>query len=210
MAWDIEDKTNILLGLFVGLIIAANFLGNKITTFMGISFAVGIFIYPFTFLITDIIEEVRGIKKTRMFIITGLIVLLMVLIYTTIAIYLPPAARFDYNAEYAKVFGMSARIISASIIAFLIAQVHDVFAFNFWKKKTHGKHLWLRNNLSTMASQFIDTMIFMYLAFFHMTPKFTAVFVFSLAIPYWLLKVVVAAIDTPFCYLGVKWLRGKE
>jgi queuosine precursor transporter len=210
MELTLEDKTNILLGLFVSLIISANLLGNKITTFMGISFAVGIFIYPFTFVITDVIEEVLGVKKVKVFVITGLIALIMVLLYTLLAIYLPPAARFDYNSEYARVFGMSARIIGASIIAFIISQTHDMFAFNFWKKKTHGKYLWLRNNLSTIVSQFIDTTMFMFLAFYQMTPKFTAIFVFSLIIPYWLLKVLIAVIDTPLCYVGVKWLKGKS
>jgi len=210
MSFDIEDKTNILLGLFVALIVAANLLGNKITVIAGISVGVGVFIYPFTFLITDIIEEVRGAKKTKVFVITGLVALIAVVLYTLLAIYLPPAARFDYNSEYIKVFTMSARITIASLIAFIIAQFHDIKAFNFWKRKTKGKYLWLRNNFSTIVSQFIDTMLFMYLAFYHLTPKFTAAFVFSIALPYWLLKIVMAVIDTPFCYLGVKWLRGKE
>ena len=95
----------------------------------------------------------------------------------------------------------------ASLVAFLMSQHADVLHFEFWKTKTNGKYLWLRNNVSTMTSQFIDTMIFMYLAFWHMSPNFTTMFVLQLSIPYYFLKVVIAAFDTPFVYAGVNWLK---
>ncbi len=204
-----DEKLLILLGLFIGLLVAANLLGNKITTFMGISFAVGIFAYPFTFLITDMVEEVFGKEKAKTFVKAGIITLVAVFLLTLLSVYLPPAERFAFNQEYSTVFGFSLRIIFASLIAFGISQTHDLFAFDFWKKKTKGKYLWLRNNLSTIVSQFIDTTIFMFLAFYQMTPKFDIYFVFQLIVPYFLLKVLVALIDTPFCYLGVKWLKKK-
>jgi len=67
--------------------------------------------------------------------------------------------------------------------------------------------LWLRNNLSTIVSQFIDSTVFMFVAFYALTPKFTVAFIFSLIIPYYLFKVAFAVLDTPFVYLGVKWLK---
>ena len=105
---------------------------------------------------------------------------------------------------------MSFRIFIASIAAFLISQLHDIWAFNFWKQKTRGKHLWLRNNLSTIVSQLIDTTLFMFIAFYAVSPQFTIAYTFSLVIPYWILKVVFALFDTPFVYLGVWWLRKNE
>ncbi|MFA5318721.1 MAG: queuosine precursor transporter [Patescibacteria group bacterium] len=75
------------------------------------------------------------------------------------------------------------------------------------QEKIGGKWLWLRNNASTIISQFIDTNVFMFIAFYNLTPKFTAAFVFSLVIPYYLFKVLFALLDTPFVYLGVKWLK---
>ena len=115
----------------------------------------------------------------------------------------------DLQSAYDTIFGTTIRIFIASITAFLIAQLHDVWAFNFWKQKTKGKHLWLRNNLSTIVSQFIDTTLFMFIAFYHISPQFTGTYVFSLVIPYWLVKVLFALFDTPFCYVGVRWLKGK-
>jgi len=96
------------------------------------------------------------------------------------------------------------------LVAFTLSQTHDIWAFNFWKQKTKGRFLWLRNNLSTIVSQFIDSTIFMFIAFYAITPKFTVGFIFSLIIPYWLFKIAFAILDTPLVYAGVKWLREKE
>jgi len=202
-----EDKINILLGVFIAALVAANLLGTKITTLFGISVSVGIFAYPITFLVTDIVEEVMGKKKTRNFIYAGFVALVLVLALTSLSVVLPAASRYDYNEQYKIVFGSSIRIIIASLVAFSVSQFHDLWAFNLLKKKTKGRFLWLRNNLSTIVSQFIDTMLFMFIAFYHMTPKFTAGFVLSLAIPYWLLKIFMSIIDTPFVYVGRWWLR---
>lgn len=102
------------------------------------------------------------------------------------------------------------RIIIASITAFALAQFHDVWAFHFWKARTKGRFLWLRNNLSTIVSQAIDTFVFMMIAFYQITPKFTFEFVIALAIPFYLFKIAFAILDTPLVYLGVRWLRGSS
>lgn len=204
-----QTKLDILLSLFVAAIIAANLLGNKITTFMGISFSVGIFAFPITFLITDIVEEVFGKERSMNFFYGGLVAIVLVLGLTILSVALPPASRFEYNEAYKQIFGVSTRILIASLIAFGLSQTHDIWSFNFWKQKTKGKYLWLRNNLSTITSQLIDTTVFMFIAFYHVTPKFTTAFIISLIIPYWLLKVVMALFDTPLVYLGVSWLKKK-
>lgn len=209
MKWGIKEKTDLLLGLFVAAILAANLLGTKVTHIF-FDFSVGIFVFPLTFLITDIVEEVHGKKKTKEFVYIAFICLVFILAFTALAVKLPFAERSFVKENYTQVFGFSIRIFIASIIAFLISQLHDVWAFNFWKKKTKGKYLWLRNNLSTIVSQFIDTTLFMFIAFFGVSPKFTVNYLFVLIIPYWLLKVVMALFDTPFIYLGVWWLKGKK
>ncbi len=203
----IDEKTNILLGLFVGAIVAANLIGLKIADFGIFEASVGILAFPITFLITDIIEEVHGKAKAKEFVLVGLITLIFVLFIMALAVVLPFAERSLVKEEYTKIFGTTIRIFIASITAFGFSQMHDVWAFNFWKQRTKGKFLWLRNNLSTFSSQFLDTTLFMFIAFYHISPKFTATYVFTLIIPYWLVKVLFALFDTPFCYLGVRWLR---
>ena len=203
-----QQKAEILLGIFVAAIVAANLLGTKIADFGFFVASVGILAYPITFLITDMVEEVFGREKVKGFVIAGFIANVLILLYVVLAVWLPPAGRYASNQEFIAVFNPSIRIIIASLTAFLIAQYHDILAFEFWKKKTKGKFLWLRNNASTIVSQFLDSTIFMFIAFFLVTPKYTADFIFALIIPYWILKVVVALFDTPFVYLGVWWLRG--
>jgi uncharacterized integral membrane protein (TIGR00697 family) len=205
-----EEKTNILLGVFVTGIVVANLLGSKIVDFGFFVASVGIFMYPVTFLATDIVAEVYGRKKAMNFVMTGLITNAIMFIMVAAAVVLPPAARYPSNEAFLEVFNPSLRIIGASIIAFFIGQLHDVSAFEFWKEKTGGKYLWLRNNASTIVSQFIDSTIFMFLAFFRMTPEYTVPFIFALIIPWWLLKVTIALADTPLVYLGVRWLRKGE
>ena len=85
-----------------------------------------------------------------------------------------------------------------------------MWLFLFFKKVNKGEKLWIRNNLSTITSQFVDTVIFMFIAFYKMNSAYTVSFLFTLIIPYWLFKVVFALLDTPFCYLGVKWFRGRS
>ena len=203
----IELKTSLLLGFFVSAILLSNLLGNKITTLFGVRVSVAIFVFPFLFLITDIIEEVHGKKRAQSFVLIGLICLILTLIVTFVSIKVAPNTSWEFQEQYEIIFGASLRMMVASLIAFLISQTHDVWAFNFWKEKTGGKYLWLRNNASTIVSQFLDTTVFMFIAFYQFTPKFTVPFIFSLIIPYWLFKVLFAIIDTPFIYLGVWWLK---
>ncbi len=203
----IEKKTMLLLSIFTAALITANLLGTKITTILGVSVSVGIFAYPVTFICTDIVEEVRGNKVTKIFVYAGMISLIMTMLLVLLSISLEPASRYQDNASYLKVFRTSLRMIMASLISFVIAQSHDIWAFNFWKRQTKGKHLWLRNNLSTVFSQLIDTTLFMFIAFYHISPKFDAMFIIQLIIPYWLFKVAFAFLDTPIVYLGVRWLK---
>jgi hypothetical protein len=202
-----DFKIKLLLGLFVSLLVAMNLLGSKITQLAGVSVSVAIFMVPLTFLITDIVEEVRGRKLATQFVLIGTISLVILFGFVALSVHLPSHERYSYGTEYRTIFGSSLRIIVASITGFFLSQIHDVWAFEFWKKQTRGRLLWLRNNLSTMVSQAIDTLVFMMIAFYQVTPMFTFGFIISLAVPYYLFKIAFAVLDTPFVYLGVKWLR---
>ena len=204
-----DEKTMLLLGIFVSGLVLANILGTKITSLFGISVSVAIFAYPLTFLCTDIVEEVRGKAVTMRFVKAGIIALVLTFLLVWVSISLSPHPRFENNDSYVTVFSSSLRMILASLIGFALSQTHDVWAFAFLKKKTKGRFLWLRNTLSTSVSQLIDTTVFMFIAFYQVSPKFTAPFIISLIVPYWLFKVLFAALDTPLVYLGVKWFKGK-
>lgn len=202
-------KTDLLLAIFIAALILANILGTKITTIFGVRVSVGIFFVPILFLVTDIISEVYGKKKAKQFVLISVFILLILLAATYLAILLPPNETWGNQEAFQSIFGASVRMIIASIIAFVVSQFHDVWAFHRLKKATKGKFLWLRNNVSTMGSQLIDTTLFMFIAFYQITPKFTISFIITLIIPYYLFKVLFSFIDTPFVYLGKNWLKGK-
>lgn len=204
-----QTKLNLLLGLFVTLLVLMNLLGSKLTTLFGVSVSVAIFMTPLTFLITDIVGEVEGKKAAKQFVWIGFFMLLVTLGFTLFSVGVNPATRFlELNDSYTKIFEISARFTVASMIAFLVSQLHDVWSFDLIKSSTNGRFLWLRNNVSTMLSQAIDTLLFMFIAFYQITPAYTVGFILSLALPYYLFKIAFAILDTPLIYAGVKWLRG--
>ena len=204
------QKRDFLFALFVASMVMVNTLGTKITTILGVRVSVGIFFVPVLFLTTDIIGEVFGRKEASRFVNMATIMLVLLFLMMSLCIAIKPNESWDHQEQYATVFGSSLRMTIASLISFVVAQQLDVFMFSLWGKITKGKHLWIRNNMSTIVSQLIDTTIFEFIAFWHLTPKFTTGYIFSLILPYWLFKVVFALLDTPLCYLGVWWLSGKK
>lgn len=171
--------------------------------------SVGIMVVPIMFLTTDIIEEVMGKKITQRLVNTALGIMVFTLIITSLSVLAPadPSRQYFSQTNYVSIFGVTIRMTLASIIAFMLAQHHDIWAFHFWKKVTNGKWLWVRNNASTIVSQLIDSTVFMFVAFYNISPNFTAQYIWHLILPYWIFKILFALLDTPFCYAGVKWLR---
>jgi uncharacterized integral membrane protein (TIGR00697 family) len=123
---------------------------------------------------------------------------------------LPPSTKFQFSEKaYETVFSVSTRIAISSLISFALAEFLDVKIFEKLRKKLGKKGLWLRNNLSNFVAQFIDTTVFMMLAFYALNTSVgdNINFLVSLILPYWLLKCVMSIIETPFVYAGVAWLR---
>ncbi|AKB35160.1 Putative preQ0 transporter [Methanosarcina siciliae C2J] len=202
----IDYKTQILLAVFISSLLLGNLLGSKLIEIFGIVTSVGLFGYPVTFLITDIIEEVRGKEITKIFVHAGLLSLFIAVLFVFVSTGFPSSPLYPHSEAYNSVFSNSLRIILASMTAFVISQYHDLWAFNFWRQKTNGRYLWFRNNLSTIVSQLIDSIVFTFIAFYHATPDLGAVQIFYMIVPLWVLKVGFALLDTPFVYLGVRWL----
>ena len=105
----------------------------------------------------------------------------------------------EYANSFASVLELVPRITIASMVAHLVSQHYDVFAFNKWKEKTRGKHLWFRNIASTVVSQAIDTCIFITIAFYGVMD------IVPLLIGQYVVKLLIAIMDTPFMY-WVDWL----
>ena len=168
--------------------------------------SVGILPYPITFLVTDLISEIYGKKKANQVVIAGI----FASIFSVLIVYLAnsvPATDWSpvKDTLFTDVFGRTILAVGASMTAYLLAQFFDIQIYHFWKRLTKGKHLWLRNNCSTFLSQFIDTFtVLILLCSFDVIAwgRFN-----GLLIAGFLFKVLFAAIDTPFLYLGVYLFR---
>ena len=168
--------------------------------------SVGILPYPITFLVTDLISEIFGRRAENRVVIAGIFASFFSMGILLIAGVVPalPNSPID-DATFTKVFALSPIAVLASMMAYLFAQFIDIRIYHFWKNLTKGKHLWLRNNFSTFASQFIDTFTVVgLLCFFGVLPWNAFL---GLLISGVVFKILVALIDTPLLSLSVNWIR---
>ena len=168
--------------------------------------SVGILPYPITFLITDLISEIYGQKRANEVVVAGIFASFFSIGILLVASAAPaiPSSPID-DTTFTQVFSLSPLAVLASMIAYLSAQFVDIRIYHFWKKLTRGKHLWLRNNFSTFASQIIDSAtVILLLCLFGVLPW--SLF-WGLTLSSIVFKILVAAIDTPFLYLFVGMFR---
>jgi uncharacterized integral membrane protein (TIGR00697 family) len=172
---------------------------------------VGLLAFPATFLATDLISELFGRKKAQMVVWIGFFMNIFMLLVMTVNFYLPDAYGVSGGLDlFDGVYQYMVGNTIASMIAYLTAQTIDVRLFHFWKTLTKGKHLWLRNNASTMVSQLVDTVAILSIIYF--AGNFgdsinTIGALIILIINAYLFKFFAALLDTPLFYLGVKYLK---
>lgn len=210
----------LFLALFVTFVLITNTVGSKVFTLdlsinifgndILLALPVSILCYPLTFLITDIVSEVYGSKLARILIVMGFSMSVVLLIFAQIGISLQAAPFYSADESYKTIFGQSWRLLFASMMAYLLAQMVDINLFHFWKKLTKGKHLWLRNNGSTILSQLVDSLTVNFIFLYGNTEVLTVkegqnefLLVLGIVIASYFFKVMIAALDTPLCYLGV-------
>lgn len=201
----------VLAGVFIASLVTCNLIANKFVTvdlgFKVFIVSAGILPYPFTFLVTDLISELYGQKKANLVVFAGFISSMFVLLFLWLGGQfnaIPDSLVTDDT--YNSVFRNAWRIIAASMTAYLFAQFVDVRIFHFWKRLTNGKHLWLRNNASTVVSQLLDTILVICILFVGVWNRDQ---ILSAIIDGWTFKMLMALIDTPIIYGIIYLLRGK-
>ncbi|HIC51831.1 MAG TPA: VUT family protein, partial [Candidatus Marinimicrobia bacterium] len=148
-----------LSGIFLTSLVLGNVIGTtKFVNVFGLTVPAGVLAYPFTFLATDLICELYGKKRAQTLVWIGFFMNFFMLGLMTLGHYLQDAQGISgATSTFDSVYTFMVGNVIASMIAYLIAQSIDVRMFHFWKRLTKGKHLWLRNNLSTTVSQMVDT-----------------------------------------------------
>lgn len=156
---DGSQKLFVYLGaVFVSCLILGDVTGGKtITTPLG-PISVGIIPFPVTFLLTDVVNDFYGRKGARFLTFLGfwMAVLAWVVLQVSTLLTADQSTYFT-QAEFQKIFGGSAQLFVASMIAYMVSQLLDIHVFQFWKALTESRHLWLRATGSTVVSQLIDT-----------------------------------------------------
>jgi hypothetical protein len=191
-----QEKLLYMTGMFVACLLVANIIAGKLVSVLGLLVPVAVFAYPITFLITDVVGEVWGKKTAKTVVWTGFLANIVMLALIYVAINYPPVPFYENQEAFRTTLGMTYRIVFASMVAYLVSQHHDVFNFHFLRVRTKGRHLWLRNNASTMVSQLMDSVIFVSIAFYGITP------VIPIIAGQYAIKLIIAALDTPLCYLA--------
>jgi uncharacterized integral membrane protein (TIGR00697 family) len=168
--------------------------------------SVGILPYPITFLVTDLISEIFGKRAANRVVVAGILASFFSMSILLLAGIVPalPNSPID-DSTFDSVFALSPIAVLASMMAYLFAQFIDIRIYHFWKNLTKGQHLWLRNNFSTFASQFIDTFTVVGLLCVFDVLAWDAFL--GLLISGVVFKILVAIIDTPLLYLSVNWIR---
>ncbi len=194
--------------IFFACIPISLLLSYKVVDVAGLTFVAGAVVYAFLFPCTDIVGEIWGKDEAKKIVKIGLIAYVITGVLVALAIYLPPAEFFAPNeAKYEEVLGLTPRLVVAAIITYFVAQLNDVLLFSKIRQMTNGKHLWLRNNLSTAVSQAIDTVLFLSLGFGGVFPWSV---LFGMMVGQYLVKLFIAAVDTPVVYIVVALIRRRD
>ena len=198
------------LGLFIWVpisVILANIQVLKTVELFGMTATLGNIVYASSFLVTDILSENYGRQEAKKAVWIGFFAVITMTVMMNMALYFTPDPSDFANEHLTAIFSLMPRIALASLAAYMLSQMHDVWAYHFWKKKfPSDKMIWLRNNASTMISQLIDSVVFVLVAFWG---QFERNVLISILITTYFMKWIVAVCDTPFIYLAKRIFERK-
>lgn len=204
-----------LSGLFVTNAITAELISNKLieipitfslagNDFGPFTTIVGVLPWPVVFILTDVLNEFYGQKAVRRLSWITSILIAYCFIVVTIALQIPakeiPGSTLATDAEFSKVFGQAQMVIVGSIAAFLFSQLLDAFLFDKIKARTGNRYIWMRSTGSTVISQFIDSVVVLYIGFV-LPGAITFNEFLQIAPTNYLLKLIIAVSLTPLIYL---------
>lgn len=193
-----------LIALMVFSLVLCNIQVLKVVELFGITTTLGNILYSGIFLATDLLSECYGKKEARQAVLISFVFLILATIYMQIALIYIPAPEDFAQPHLEAIFGLLPRVTLASLLAYGISQHFDIWAFLRIKKATEGRFLWLRNNASTLTSQFLDSLIFCGVAFYGLYPLPVVV---EILISTYVIKALVTVLETPFVYAGRKVYR---
>ncbi|MGQ1911007.1 queuosine precursor transporter [Marinifilum sp. RC60d5] len=211
LAYRLFGKWGLIIWIPISVIVA-NIQVIQTVEFFGLVATLGNIVYASSFLVTDILSENYGKEDAKKAVWIGFFSLISMTLLMNMALLFIPLEGDEFagvaHEATSTIFSLMPRIAIASLVAYLLSQRHDIWAYHFWRKRfPKDSQIWIRNNLSTSVSQLIDSTVFVLIAFLGV---FETAVMWEIFITTYFLKFIVAAADTPFVYWGKRiFKKGK-
>lgn len=205
------------IGLYTSIVLSilmANLQGPKLTMIWlpivgDLQTSLGVILYSGIYFATDLLSEKYGKREAERAVMTGFVASIIIVTMISISLHFlpssaPETAQFssDVHRAFATLFNFTPRFVFGSLLAYLVSQRFDVWIFHYIRNLTGEQHLWIRNNVSTIMSQALDTLIYSLVVWWGVVDLDVAI---QLGLTKYLFKVIIAMMDTPFIYLGRSW-----
>lgn len=199
------NKFTIISTLFVMLLIISNLLATKMILVLGFVLPAAVIVYPFCFMIGDVLTEVWGFKTAKKVIWLGFFMNLLLIIFTNIAIPFTYPEFWKGQEHFQFIFGAIPRIVLASFIGYLVGELSNSWSLELIKKITKGRWLFVRTIGSSVIGQMFDTVLFITIAFYGTMPNEVLI---TMIIAQYIFKVLCEAFaGTPLAYGLVRWVK---
>lgn len=194
----------IILSLFITTILVSNIASTKLFDAFGFTIDGGTILFPLAYILADVITEVYGFKAARKVILIGFFMSILMVLVLFIVQILPPSADWSGQESYKQILGLLPRIITGSLIAYILGELTNSYILARMKVVTRGKYLWGRTIGSTLVGALLDTVIFSTIAFYGTVSIETLI---SLILTVYFIKVFVEIAITPITYMVVGYLK---
>jgi uncharacterized integral membrane protein (TIGR00697 family) len=198
---------DLILGLFVAVLLISNVASSKVLDLGPFTFDGGTILFPISYIFGDILTEVYGYKRSRRVIWTGFFAAFLMSAVFMIVGKLPAAADWPNQEAYDKILGLTPRIVLASLVAYFAGEFSNSYTLAKMKIFTGGKWLWSRTIGSTIVGEGVDTVLFVFIAFYGVFP---GSLLLAILVSNYIFKVCFEALFTPFTYMIVRFLKRKE
>jgi uncharacterized integral membrane protein (TIGR00697 family) len=199
---------DLIMAAFVTVLLCSNIIGaEKVVNLFGFSFGAGILFFPISYFFNDVLTEVYGYARSRKVVWAGFSALIFASVMAAVVVGLPAAQGWSHQGSYEVVFGQTPRIVLASLTAFFCGEFANSFVLAKMKLITEGKLLWTRTIGSTVAGEFVDSLIFYPVAFYGFWPNDLVI---KVMVTNYALKVIWEVVATPVTYKVVNFLKKKE
>ena len=197
----------LVVATFITCLITANIIAVKLVDLGGPIIDSGVIIFPISYIVGDVLTEVYGYRRARRVIWLGFACNLLAVIAISLGQALPPADFWDGQAAYERILGYTPRLLVASFVAFLIGEFANSYVLARMKVATGGRRLWARTIGSTLVGEGLDSIIFVFIAFWGTSPEGALL---TSMLTQWLFKVGYEVAATPLTYLVVNFIKRKE